>query len=257
MVTFPSLRKCAALATALTLLGLGGCEKTEPPTQSTSANAAAPASKPATPNSFDDVTAQLDAGGDLYLYLSTAQWLGKISNGIDTLHDAMLSGSATGSVQDRDQAEKGFALAKDVIQKSGIEEITGVGASSFNFAPGLYRNKFFAHHSADQGSGLIWSLYGKAPGPLTGLDFLPADTGVAGFGNFDLAQLLNFLRQEINQSGIPELKQALAQGETQFSGVSGLPGHGPHARCHQHHLHSHREPAADHPDSPPRPPDRG
>ena len=224
MVTFPSRRKCAALAAGLTLLALGGCEKTETSTQSPppAGPAASSAPKPATPNSFDEVTAQLDPGGDFYLYLSTAQWLGKLSHGIDTMHDVLLSGSATESAQDRDQAEKGFALAKDIVQKSGLEEITGLGASSFNFAPGLYRNKIFVHHYADKGSGIIWSLYGKAPGPLTGLDLLPADTGVAVFGDFDLAQLINFLRQEADQSGLPELKQAVSQWQTQFSGVSGL-----------------------------------
>jgi hypothetical protein len=221
---FPSLRKCAVLSLALSLLGLCGCEKVETSSQPAEppAPSASPAAKPATPNSFDDVTAQLDSGGDLYLYLSTAQWLGKLSQGIDTLHNILLSGSASQPVPDRQQAEQSFALLKDIVQKSGLEEITGLGASSFNLAPGLYRNKIFVHHYADKGSGILWSLYGKQPHPLTDLDLLPVDTAIAGFGDFDLAQFINFLRQEAAQSGIPQLQQSVTQWQTQFSGVTGL-----------------------------------
>ncbi len=227
MVTSPSLRKCAAIFFGLGLLLLAGCQKNETqPAQveptAPAAVSASPAPKAATPNSFAEVTAQLDPGGDFYLYLSTAQWLGHLSKGIDILHDALLSGSASQSVADREQAEKGFALVKDVVQKSGLEEITGVGASSFPVAPGLYRNKLFVHHYAGKGSGILWSLYGTQPHPLAGLDLLPVDTALASFGDFDLVKLINFLRTEADQSGMPDLKQAVTQGETQFAGVSGL-----------------------------------
>lgn len=221
MARSPIFQKFVPLA--LVLLALAGCEKGENPAQPPQAAAPSPAPKSAVPNSFDDVTAQLDPGGEFYLYLSTEQWLGKLSKGVDTLHDLVLSGSAGQSAQQRDRAEKGFATLKDVIHKSGLEEITGLGASSFAVAPGLYRNKVFIHHYADKGSGILWSIYGKDPHALTGLDLLPTDTATASFGDFDLAQLINFLRQEADQSGIPEVKQAVAQWQTQFAGVTGLP----------------------------------
>ena len=164
----------------------------------------------------------MDPGGDFYLYLSTAQWLGKLSQGVDSMRDAMLSGSGGQTTQDPQLTQKEFALLKDIVQKSGLEQISGIGASSFATAPGLHRNKGFVHHYPDQASGLIWTLGGKEPHALTGLDFLPADTGWAGIGDFDLAQLINFLRQEAAQSGIPQAQQAVTQWQTQFAGVSGL-----------------------------------
>jgi len=219
----PSPRPFALLAAALTLL-LAACGKVETPSsQSAPANVAPVVEKPATPNTFSEVTSQLDPGGDLYLYLSTAQFLGRLSHGIDAIHDMVLSGSAGMEITDRDEAGKIFALVKDIVQKSGLEQITGLGASSFATAPGLYRNKFFAHHYPDKGDGILWSIYGKAPHTLTGLDFLPADTAAGGVGDFDLAQLINFLRQEINTSNIPEAKEALDKWQTQFAGASGLP----------------------------------
>jgi len=51
---------------------------------------------------------------------------------------------------------------------------------------------------------------------------LPADTAAGGFGDFDLAQLVNFLRQEALQSGFPEAQDAIAKWQTQFAGVTGL-----------------------------------
>ena len=211
----PSLRALALLP----LLALTGCNQA-PSLSHQAAASPSPSQKSATPNSFDDVTAQLDSGGDLYFYLSTAQWLAKLSNGVDTIHDLLLSG--TQNIPNRAEAEKTFALVKDIVQKSGLQEITGIGGSSFAISPDLHRNKLFIHHYPDKGAGLLWSLGGKAPHPLAGLDFLPLDTASAGFGDFDLAQLINFLRQEVNQSDIPEAKQALTQWQTQFAGITGL-----------------------------------
>ncbi len=229
MAPFPPLRKWAALAATLALLSLSACEKSD---NSTSASApiatpppaptATPAPSPATPNSFADVTAQLDPGGDFYLYLSTAQWTSKLSHGVDQLHALLLNSAQGQSPQELAKADKAFAALKDIVEKSGFQDISGVGASSFNFAPGLYRNKLFFHHYPDKGAGLIWSLYGKSPHALSALDMLPADTAAAGFGDFDLTQLIHFLRAEADQSGIPEFKQAIDQWQTQFAGISGL-----------------------------------
>ena len=61
-------------ATTLLLLGCvalfnSGCGKKEAPSGS------APAVVPVEKTSFAEVTSQLDPGGNLYLYLGTAQWL--------------------------------------------------------------------------------------------------------------------------------------------------------------------------------------
>jgi hypothetical protein len=165
------------------------------------------------------VTAQLDPGGDLYLYLSTAQWTSKLSKGIDTLQDMATANQPPETSQ---QIAPYMALLKDIVQKSGIQAISGIGASSINYAPDLYRNKVFVHHYPADGSGVIWSLYGTQPHPLTGLDFLPVKTVLAGIGDFDLGQFIAFLRDEASQSGIPQLQQSVTQLQTQLTGLTGL-----------------------------------
>jgi len=231
MDTIFSPRKLSLIGLGLVVFGLWGCGKAEtpgeaPPAASASATPAAPAASPApvsaTPNSFSEVTAQLDAGGDFYLYLSMAQWLGKVDRGIDALHQVMLANEAGQSPENLQKGEQAIATVKDMAKKSGLEDITGIGASSLNYAPGLYRNKLFVHHDPANGSGLIWSIDGKAPHALTGLDLLPVDTASAAIGDFDLAAVINFLRDEANQSGIPEVKDEVTQWQTQFAGLSGL-----------------------------------
>lgn len=219
MIRFPSVRKCALISLGLSLLALCGCEQTPTPPAASPTPSPTPSSASVTPNSFSEVTAQLDPGGDLYFYLSTAQWTSKISKGIDALQTAATANQPPDASQ---QTAQYIALLKDILQKSGIEAISGIGASSINYAPDLYRNKIFIHHYPADGSGVIWSLYGKEPHPLTGLDFLPADTVLAGIGDFDLAQFIGFLRDEASQSGIPQLQQSVTQLQTQLTGLTGL-----------------------------------
>ncbi|HEX4084794.1 MAG TPA: hypothetical protein VHY22_07785 [Chthoniobacteraceae bacterium] len=220
MVKLSSLRKWSVLLSGFVFLA--GCGNNASAPSGAAPQAAAPtptpAPKSATPNSFDEVAAHLDPGGDFYLYLSTRQLLAKLDGFINSLHDTAVSQSG-GNKGDMDKA---FLVLKDVVQKSGVEDVSGFGASSFCYSPGLHRNKIFIHHAPDKGSGLMWSLFGKAPHPLTQLDFLPADTAYAVFGDFDLPQLIDFTRQEALGSGIPEATQAVNQWQTQFAGITGL-----------------------------------
>jgi hypothetical protein len=227
MVKTPHPGKFSLTLASVAIIALSGCGPQSPTTTQAPQNSvptapAAPTTpKSATPNSFDDVTAQLDSGGDLYFYLNTAQFLAKLTDHVDTFHDALLSGSNSGmSDDDRAQAEKAFAVAKDAITKSGIEDATGLGISSFALQPGFFRNKFFLHHYPDKGTGILWNLYGKDTHSLDGLDFMPADSGLASVGDFDLPLLINFLRQEAGQ--FPEAQQTITQWQTQFAGITGL-----------------------------------
>jgi len=213
------------------LLALGGCNKEDSSSQRAPQNtepkasaAATPGPKAAEPNSFEEVAAQLDRGGALYFYLSTEQWLAGLSENLVKLRDFILSSTPAKQFDtaDRDKAERVFKIVTDLVKKSGLEEITGIGASSFALEPGLHRNKFFVHHYKDKGTGFLWSAFGKAPHRLTALDLLPADTALAAFADVDLAQLVGVVRQEIEQSGLAEVKQGLDQALLHFSAAAGI-----------------------------------
>jgi hypothetical protein len=221
-------------------LALSGCEKQKPSSVSTDTLASAPtapamaiAQGPASaePNSFDEVAAQLDRGGSFYVYASTEKWLAELSTHFGTMREGLLlsmpmgiPGSTLKPNSDAESKSMGalFKLGSNLYNRSGVGDVTGVGASSFALEPGLYRNKLFIHHNRGKGSGPFWSAFGKAPHALTALDLLPADTALAGFGDFDPAEIVTFLRREVEQSDIPEAKKGLEQAIKEFPAMAGM-----------------------------------
>jgi hypothetical protein len=180
------------------------------------------ASGPVRSTSFDAVTARLDKGGPFYLYLSTSQWLSDLSLKIIEWRDLALPPASTATAAERENINQCFALAAEFVKKSGVEQITGLGASSLEVEPGIYRNTFFVHHDKGGETGLLNTLYGTAPHPLTELDLLPADTAAAQFLDLDLAALLSGVRDTFAQSGYPAAKKAAADAQKQFAAFTGM-----------------------------------
>jgi len=166
-------------------------------------------------NSFNEVTSQLDPGGNFYMYLSTAQWLdglsGKVS-GWQAYFDAMPQ------IKDEDRAniDKALVVATRLIKDSGIEDATGVGISSIEIEQGLYRNKLLLHHYSGKGQGFFWKIMGGSPHPLNGLNLLPANTALACFSDMDVPLLWSVIKDEAAQSGFPEAQNALQAFPAQF-----------------------------------------
>ncbi len=227
----PSSKLSAAGLLCCGLLAFSACDKSDTPAKVTEPEqvqrqSTAPASavlKPAEPSSFDEVAASLDKGGALYFYLSTEQWLAGLSEKVASLRDTVLPAMA-GSAKSADQesAARAFGIVTDLVKKSGLEEVTGLGASSFALEPGLYRNKLFVHHYKGKGDGFLWSMAGGAPHPLTAHDFLPADTALASFMDLDIAKLMGVVRQTLEATGNPEIKKGLDTALIQFASATGM-----------------------------------
>ena len=170
---------------------------------------------PATKTSFNEVTSQLDAGGDFYLYLGTAQWLDGLSDKVARWQQ-MFESMPDMSSEDRDNVDKVFGIVTHLIKDSGIEDVTGVGMSSVEIEPGLYRNKVLLHHYQGKGSGFLWKLSGQQPHALTGLDLLPSDTALAIFSDLDAPMLWSVVQNEVDESGFPQAQQMLQQVPDEF-----------------------------------------
>lgn len=176
---------------------------------------------PAETNSFEEVTARLDRGGSLYLYLSTAQWLDGLSKNVAGYRDLVVDQSK--APEEREKIGRYFDLGIDLLQKSGLEQISGVGVSSVAVEPGVYRNTFFLHHYRGKDTGLMGTISGGAPHPLTALALLPANTALAAFSDSDLSGFITSVRAELEKAGIPELKKSIDDGVAQFAQLTGLP----------------------------------
>ena len=186
------------------------CKPSEAPPAAPSANTPkSEAAQPATPlrkTSFQDVTAQLDHGGDVFVYLSPEKWLSGLSTNLEGLRDLALSGAGMPDDQ-REHLNAAFGSAIRLLQASGIEDLDGVGLSGVQIAPQLYRSKFVLQHRSGKEKGFLWSAFGNAPHPLRSLEFLPANTGLAAFGDLEVAQVWDILQRELVRAGIPELAQ--------------------------------------------------
>lgn len=221
-------RHFTVLLLAFGLVLFNGCKKKESAAESTpSSPAASPATASAPPfaggrkTSFQEVTSQLDPGGSLYGYVATDQWLSGLSKKVSDVR-GFLTAIARPQGQEAEQFDRAFDLASSIIQRSGIEDVTGVGVSAAPVAAGLYRNKLIIHHASGAGKGFCWSLFGKAPHPLTGQDLLPATTALALYGDFDVLQLWVTLQRELAQSGIPEVTEFASQFPQMFKQKTGI-----------------------------------
>ena len=199
-----------AITAICTLALFSGCKPSQtppgaPPTpvQKTAAQQSA---TPVRKTSFQDVTAQLDQGGDIFVYLSPEKWLSGLSTNLEGFQDLALS-AANMPEKEREQAHAAFGSAIRLLQASGIEDLNGVGVSGIQIAPGLYRSKLVLQHRAGKEKGFLWSVFGDAPHPLGGLELLPANTGLAAFGDLEIAQVWNILERELRKAGVPELAE--------------------------------------------------
>lgn len=213
------MKKRLLMLILVATLPLHGCKKkeAEPPAGT---NSAASVSSPsaraqiAPPfaggrrTSFEEVTARLDPGGSLYVYLSADQWLAGLSTNISQVRQLLLSlpGPAAEKGVEIDRA---FDMLTRFVRGSGVEQITGVGLSSAPVAEGLFRNKFVVHHREGQGKGFLWSVFGQEPHALNGQSMMPTNTVFAAFGDFNIQDALQMAERELKDSGIPEITEAL------------------------------------------------
>ena len=172
--------------------------------------------------SFKEVTAHLDPGGNLYVYLSTEQWLKGISSNVVAFRQ-MAADIPGMSDAERANANKVIDLVTHLIQDSGIEDVSGFGLSSIASEPGFYHSKAILHHYKGEGSGFLWNVFGPKPHALDELDLLPTNTALAFFSDLDLPMLWSVIQKEANQSGFPQARQFLDKLPANVEKATGVP----------------------------------
>ena len=190
------------------LIPIAACDKKQSPPEKAPETTPTPAattpgkSTPARQTTFAEVTSQLDPGGDLFVYLSTDQWLAGLSTNVAYLRDVVtkLPDVEAGK---QEEVKAFFALMENAVKGSGVEALTGVGISSVQITPELHRTKMILHHRQGQGDGLLWNVMGKQPHALTGLDLLTTNTAFAAFGDIDLKLIWQAVQNRIGKSGLP------------------------------------------------------
>jgi hypothetical protein len=175
----------------------------------------APAVVSAEKTSFIEVTSQLDPGGNFYLYLGTAQWLDGLSDRVGAWRQTVVA-MPNLKPEDTTNVNRVFDVVTSLIKDSGIEDVSGVGMSSVEIEKGMFRNKAVLHHYPGKGDGFLWQLAGKQPHPLTGLDYLSADTALAVFSDADLPLLWTVAQKEVAQANLPQAQAWMDKFPDQF-----------------------------------------
>jgi hypothetical protein len=203
-----------------------GCQKKDQsPATTESSSTPTPGASPVVSvesTSFAEVGKHLDVGGIFYLYLSTEKLLAGLQARVDEFQRAALAYIPPGDSEERAKTVQIASLLKSLLRESGIESITGIGASSIAIDPDLYLNKFFVHHPADKGEGFLWNFFGERPHPLDSLDLLPKNTAIGSFSDIDLQGLLQFLHEAARKSGLPEATQAIARASSTVEIATGM-----------------------------------
>jgi hypothetical protein len=172
-------------------------------------------------NSFDQVTGKLDKGGSFYLYLSTEKALSSLSKNIANYSNVFTQMPATPEMG-REGIARIFEVINNLVKDSGIEHISGVGASSIAREPGLYYNKLIVHHYDGESDGVIWSAFGKEAHPLKELDLLPENTAFATYADLDVPLLWKTIEKELKQLHLPEVDKGLAEFPAKFRAGAGI-----------------------------------
>jgi hypothetical protein len=94
--------------------------------------------------------------------------------------------------------------------------------SSIAREPGIYYSKMVIHHYSGQGDGFMWTMFGKQPHDLDGLDLLPTDTAFAAFHDLDVPEMWSVIQNECEASGFPQASDFLKNFPEQFEKGTGM-----------------------------------
>ncbi len=205
----------------LILLAVTGCRKHEaPPPKSQPAAPAAVAASPEKAN-FARVTAQLDQGGSLYLYLSAEQWRAGLSGKVSAGRE-LLSAIPGLKAENRENLNQAFDILTNLIQQSGIEDVSGFGMSTIARDTNFYHSKLVMHHYPGKTSGFLWHMFGQKPHALEGLNLLPASTALGMFTDLEAPTLWSVIQKQVAESGFPQAKEILNNLPGNFERATGL-----------------------------------
>ena len=215
----------------LTLIASNGCKKNEStpaeqkigsaPVVSAAAAVSNAAPVSAEKTSFQQVTSQLDPGGNVYFYLSTEQWLEGLAGKVAGLRQ-LLGAIPDLKPEDGEKLEQAFVVVTNLIKNSGIEDVSGFGMSSIATEKGFYHSKAMLHHYKGKGSGFLWTMFGQKPHALDGLSLLPTNTALATFSDLEIPILWQTIRDQAAQSGIPQAAELLNKLPEGFEKTTGL-----------------------------------
>lgn len=158
--------------------------------------------------SFYEVTSHLNMGGNLYFYADTEKIARKIEQVAVKLRKFLET--QTNDIQPQNlNPQQIFDFVFKLVENIGIMDVSGLGMSSIAVGENMNHTTFVVHHYPEKGKGLIWKLMQGKPHHQPEFSMLPVDTVLAGFTDFNLKVLWEWIKNEAETSNIPEIKKAI------------------------------------------------
>ncbi|MCX6556468.1 MAG: hypothetical protein NTW95_03405 [Candidatus Aminicenantes bacterium] len=155
-------------------------------------------------NTYWQVTAKLDQGGEAFAYLHTEKITAAFTGLLTNLQKKLVPAAAG----PEDKTAQAFNVFNMLLKGYGLEEIAGVGFSSITLQPGLHRNRVVIFHRPGRNQGLIWNISGPAPRYLDELEMLGDNTALAFVSDYNIEKLGEWIgKQGQNMPG-----QGMGQG---------------------------------------------
>ena len=143
-------------------------------------------------NTYWQVTAKLDQGGEAFGYLHTEKITAAFMRFLANF-EKNLAPSAVGG---QDKTAQAFNVLNMLFKGYGLEEISGLGYSSITLKPGLHRNRVVIYHRPGRDKGLIWNIAGPAPRYLDEMDMLADDSALAFVSDYNIEKLAAWIGQQ-------------------------------------------------------------
>jgi hypothetical protein len=156
-------------------------------------------------NTYWQVTAKLDQGGEAFGYLHTE----KITAAFMRLLANLEKNMAPSAVAGQDKTAQAFAMLNMLFKGYGLEEIGGLGYSSITLRPGLHRSRIVIYHRPGRDKGLIWNIAGPAPRYLDEIAMLADDTALAFISDYNVEKLAAWIGQQGQKMPGQEMGQGL------------------------------------------------
>ncbi len=140
-----------------------------------------PLQKSAVDNSFKETAAYLDAGGELFVYLSTERAIAEAKKQFDKL------AAQSGNTHPMRMVAVISGGMKPFLQRLGVFDMSGLGISSIRTTDQLSRNRMMIYGAGAEGA--MWKLLGTPGQGLAATATLPAYVDIAFASRLD-GQLL-------------------------------------------------------------------
>jgi hypothetical protein len=157
-------------------------------------------------NTYWQVTAKLDQGGEAFGYLHTEKITAAFMRFLADLEKNL----APAAIGGQDKIAQVFSMLNLMFKGYGLEEISGLGYSSITLKPGLHRNRVVIYHRPGRNQGLIWNIAGPTPRYLDEMDMLADNTAMAFIADYNLEKLAAWIGQQGQKMSGQEMGQGLA-----------------------------------------------